>query len=45
MYDSKKDKTKDQSLGLHSAAMNGNVGNYHFYLLKEGKGFLLSISH
>lgn len=26
MYDGKKDKTKDYSLGLHGAAMNGNVG-------------------
>lgn len=26
MYEGKKDKTKDYSLGLHSACMNGNVG-------------------
>jgi hypothetical protein len=26
MYEGKKDKTKDYSLGLHGAAMNGNVG-------------------
>lgn len=26
MYENKKDKTKDYSLGLHGAAMNGNVG-------------------
>jgi hypothetical protein len=26
MYEGKKEKNKDSSLGLHSAAMNGNVG-------------------
>jgi hypothetical protein len=28
MYEGKKDKTKDYSLGLHGAAMNGNVGKF-----------------
>ncbi|KAK4514082.1 p48 polypeptide of DNA primase [Mucor velutinosus] len=32
MYDGKKDKTKDYSLGLHGAAMNGNVGLVKFAL-------------
>lgn len=32
MYEGKKDKTKDDSLGLHSAAMNGNVGLVKFAL-------------
>ncbi|KAG2212822.1 hypothetical protein INT46_008483 [Mucor plumbeus] len=32
MYEGKKDKTKDYSLGLHGAAMNGNVGLVKFAL-------------
>ncbi|GAA5815952.1 hypothetical protein MFLAVUS_009471 [Mucor flavus] len=32
MYENKKDKTKDYSLGLHGAAMNGNVGLVKFAL-------------
>jgi ankyrin repeat protein len=32
MYEGKKDKTKDYSLGLHSACMNGNVGLVKFAL-------------
>jgi hypothetical protein len=34
MYESKKDKNnKDYSLGLHGAAMNGNVGKQSGHLL------------